>query len=83
MQAVLGLARVPRGLVAASGPEPLSRRQREVLGHISQGLSNKETARQLGLSPSTVATHIETIFRKLGCSTRAAATLKAAQGGWL
>jgi len=72
VQALLGLAKAPRGPAVATGRELLSGRQREVLRHISQGLSNKETARQLGLSPSTVATHIETIFRKLGCSTRAA-----------
>jgi DNA-binding NarL/FixJ family response regulator len=41
------------------------------------GESNKEVARSLALSPSTVRTQVESIFRKLECSTRAAATLKA------
>lgn len=41
------------------------------------GGSNKEVARQLGISPSTVRTHVESVFRKLQCTTRAAATLKA------
>jgi DNA-binding NarL/FixJ family response regulator len=54
-----------------------------VLRQISAGLSNKEAARVLDLSPSTVRTHIESIFRKLECSTRAAATLKALTTGLL
>lgn len=55
----------------------LSPREAEVLRHISQGASNKEVAKTLQMSPSTVRTHVESVFRKLECSTRAAATLKA------
>jgi HD-GYP domain-containing protein (c-di-GMP phosphodiesterase class II) len=55
----------------------LTDRETEVLARISRGESNKEVARHLALSPSTVRTHVESIFRKLECSTRAAATLKA------
>ena len=61
----------------------LSPREAEVLRHISLGASNKEAARALGVSPSTIATHVESVFRKLGCSTRAAATLKASTFGLL
>ncbi len=73
-------------LAAANGqqlkPAPriatvLTDRETEVLARISQGESNKEVARSLAVSPSTVRTHVESIFRKLECSTRAAATLKA------
>ncbi|MEM5436565.1 HD domain-containing phosphohydrolase [Paraburkholderia diazotrophica] len=55
----------------------LSAREVDVLREISRGASNKEAARELALSPSTVRTHAESVFRKLECSTRAAATLKA------
>ena len=55
----------------------LTERETDVLRRISLGESNKEAARSLELSPSTVRTHVENIFRKLECSTRAAATLKA------
>lgn len=55
----------------------LSAREAEVLQRISLGASNKEAARAMRISPSTVRTHVESIFRKLDCSTRAAATLKA------
>ncbi|HTJ93515.1 MAG TPA: HD domain-containing phosphohydrolase [Pararobbsia sp.] len=61
----------------------LSVREIDVLRAISKGASNKEVARELDLSPSTVRTHVENAFRKLECSTRAAATLKAASMGVL
>lgn len=59
----------------------LTEREREILRYISQGATNKEAARLLTISQSTVRTHMENIFRKLGCSTRAAATLKASTLG--
>jgi DNA-binding NarL/FixJ family response regulator len=70
----------------ASLPPPrvrLSPRETDVLRLISRGASNKDAARELALSPSTVRTHVENLFRKLECSTRAAATLKASSMGVL
>ncbi|ANH67498.1 hypothetical protein ABE85_07800 [Mitsuaria sp. 7] len=61
----------------------LSARETEVLGRIAIGESNKEAAKVLGISPATVRTHLESAFRKLECSTRAAATLKAMTMGLL
>jgi HD-GYP domain-containing protein (c-di-GMP phosphodiesterase class II) len=61
----------------------LTERERDVLRWISLGASNKTAAQKLSISPSTVRTHIESVFRKLECSTRAAATLKATQLGLL
>jgi len=61
----------------------LSARETEVLARIAIGESNKEAAKVLGISPATVRTHLESAFRKLGCSTRAAATLKAMTMGLL
>jgi DNA-binding NarL/FixJ family response regulator len=43
--------------------------------------ADKDAARVLALSPSTVRTRVESIYRKLECSTRAAATLKALTAG--
>jgi len=77
---------VDAALAAIAGARPrepakaalsLSAREVGVLRRISLGESNKEVARVLEISPSTVRTHIESVFRKLECSTRAAATLKA------
>lgn len=65
------------GIAGAPVRATLSAREAEVLQRISLGESNKEAARAMRISPSTVRTHVESIFRKLDCSTRAAATLKA------
>ena len=44
----------------------LTRREREVLAHIAAAASNKETARNLGISPRTVEIHRGRIMHKLG-----------------
>ena len=64
-------------LVSKPGNGLPSERETQIPPRISSGASNKEVARDLGISPSTVRTHVESVFRKLQCSTRAAATLKA------
>ena len=59
----------------------LSERERQVLLRISLGDSTKQAALALDIGPGTVRTHVESILKKLGCTTRAAATLKAATLG--
>ena len=82
--AAAGMPAVPSPVIAAPAPRAaLSAREVEVLQRISLGESNKEAARAMRISPSTVRTHVESIFRKLGCSTRAAATLRALTLGLL
>ncbi|MBQ0960082.1 response regulator transcription factor [Ideonella sp. 4Y11] len=49
----------------------LSQREREVLGLIVEGLTNKEIGRALGLSPRTVETHRANLFAKLGAESLA------------
>ncbi len=61
----------------------LTEREREILAGLIRGRSNKEIARDLGISPSTVGTHVERIYRKLGVSSRAAAAMTALQAGLL
>ncbi|PVX81762.1 HD domain-containing phosphohydrolase [Paraburkholderia unamae] len=78
-----GAPAVKRPVSAAEPRARLSAREIDVLRAISRGASNKEAARELTLSPSTVRTHVESVFRKLECSTRAAATLKASAMGLL
>jgi len=66
------------------GPEgKLTARELEVLGLIARGLRSTDAARALGLAEGTVATHIKTIYRKLGISTRAEAALQATRMGLL
>ncbi len=87
LDAVHALVDKPRSTTAKSSATPsaglLSEREREILRWISLGASNKQVAQKLSISPSTVRTHVESVFRKLDCSTRAAATLKATQLGLL
>jgi DNA-binding NarL/FixJ family response regulator len=61
--------------------EPLTDREKEVLALLARGLSNKEIAQRLVISPKTVANHVEHIYSKIGVSSRAAATLYATQHG--
>lgn len=74
---------------AASAPtqqelvEPLSKRELEVLGWIEQGLTNAEIAKRLVVAQSTVKTHINNIYTKLGVETRAQAIHRARQLGIL
>lgn len=49
----------------------LSMREREVLGLIVEGLTNKEIGRALGVSPRTVETHRANLFEKLGAPSLA------------
>ena len=57
-------------------PVLLTPREIEVLGALGNGMTNKETARLLGISPHTVKFHIESLFRKLGVASRAEAVAK-------
>ncbi len=59
----------------------LTERQREILGLLCEGLSNKEIGRKLDLSDATVKMHMTAVLRTLGVSTRTQAALAArAQG---
>ena len=57
--------------------DPLSEREIEVLRLIAQGLSNPEIAGRLFVAVSTIKTHINNIFGKLGVKTRIQAVEKA------
>jgi DNA-binding CsgD family transcriptional regulator len=54
-------------------PGPLSKREREVLELLADGLSGAEIAERLVLSPETVRTHIRNAMSKLDASTRSQA----------
>jgi DNA-binding NarL/FixJ family response regulator len=61
--------------------EPLTEREREVLGLVAQGRANKEIARELGIGDRTVRTHISSILGKLGLVSRTQAAVYAVQEG--
>lgn len=89
-QIVAGQTAIPLSLMASvmqSGtraPSPaaqvdsLTEREQEVLLHVSEGKTNKEIARVLGISPATVKAHVERIISKLGVSDRTQAAVVAA-----
>ena len=52
---------------------PLTRRQREILALIDEGLSNKEIARRLSIEVATVKNHVHNILEKLEVTRRAEA----------
>jgi DNA-binding NarL/FixJ family response regulator len=59
----------------------LSRRELEVLEGLTQGLSNKEIARQLDLQEVTVKLHVKTLCRKLDARNRTHAAMIAKEAG--
>jgi DNA-binding NarL/FixJ family response regulator len=62
-------------------PGPLSGREREVVGLIATGATNREIAQRLFLSPHTVKEHTSAIYRKLGVRNRAEAVKRAQRLG--
>jgi HD-GYP domain-containing protein (c-di-GMP phosphodiesterase class II) len=82
-EAVLSVAGQPSHRMP---PRPLSGttpREIEVLRLIAAGLTAKETARKLDISPKTADHHIQAIYGKIGVTTRAAAALYAVEHGVL
>ncbi|MFF3215683.1 response regulator [Streptomyces sp. NPDC002886] len=62
-------------------PEDLTRREREVLALIGQGLPNRGIAEKLFISEATVKTHINNLFAKAAIPDRAAAVRRAIEAG--
>ena len=65
------------------GPNGLTPREVEVLRLLARGLSNKEIAQRLSISPKTVGNHAEHIYAKIDAQSRAAAAFFAMQQGLL
>jgi NarL family two-component system response regulator LiaR len=63
--------------------ESLSEREMEVLKLAARGISNKDIAEELFLSPRTVQAHLGNIFNKLGVASRTEAILHGLRKGWL
>ncbi len=65
------------------GRELLSSRQLDVLRLLSQGLSNKDIARVLAVSPATIKTHVAQIMALMGVANRTQASMRARTLGLL
>jgi DNA-binding CsgD family transcriptional regulator len=66
------LRRLPMTPMRSENSAGLSRQEHRVLSYVADGYSNKQTARALGLTESTVKFHVQNLFRKLAVGTRAA-----------
>jgi HD-GYP domain-containing protein (c-di-GMP phosphodiesterase class II) len=61
--------------------DALTRREREILGLVARGLSNRDIASKLVLSEKTVRNHVERTYTKIGASNRVGASLYALENG--
>jgi DNA-binding NarL/FixJ family response regulator len=59
----------------------LTPRERDVLGRVARGLSNRAIASELGITERTARTHVSNILAKLGLTSRTQAALLAVQHG--
>lgn len=92
-QVLAGQSAIPLGLVNAAlrtAPLPgrdsdlsrvLTARELAVVEQVAKGLTNKEIARELEISPATVKVHVERIIGKLGVADRTQAAVLATQMG--
>jgi DNA-binding CsgD family transcriptional regulator len=72
-----------RALRRRDGPAGLTAREMDVLRLLAQGLSSKDIATRLVISPKTARNHIEHIYTKIGATSRVAASLFAMEQGLL
>ena len=77
------MAREPKPAVDEDDPDRLSTRERQVLAEVAAGLSNREIAERLGISPHTAKFFVSSILSKLGAATRTEAVVLAARRGLL
>lgn len=64
-------------------PCPLSKREIDALRGLAEGKVYKEIATEMGLSASTVRTHLHNVYKKIGAADRAQAVLVARERGWI
>lgn len=83
MTFLAGLEEAKADNMAAPGKTDLTARELEVLRLIAAGLSSREIATRLVISEHTVHRHVTNLYRKLGVSSRAAATAYAHRRGFV
>lgn len=64
-------------------PSPLSRQQTAAIRLMARGARGKEVAAKLGITPSTVRSHLFAAYKRLGVADRTQAILLATERGWL
>jgi HD-GYP domain-containing protein (c-di-GMP phosphodiesterase class II) len=79
--AVLHAAGIAGAAGQRSRPCGLTQRQVEVLRLMAEGLSNREIAKRLVISPRTAEHHVQDVYLRIGATSRAAAALFAMEHG--
>jgi DNA-binding CsgD family transcriptional regulator len=81
----IGATGIPQGPRASTSRSPsgLTVREREVVALLAQGLTDREIAGRLFVSPKTASHHVSAILGKLGVRRRTEASAKALRMGWL
>jgi LuxR family maltose regulon positive regulatory protein len=72
--------RAIQGAMGGVRRDRLNAREREIIDHLAEGLSNKVIARRMGITDHTVKFHLKKIFAKLEVSSRRAAVAKVQSG---
>ena len=78
-----GLEHVRRDFDALDPPDPLTKRETEILRLMAGGYSNREIADALGTAEGTIKNHASSILSKLGVRDRTRAVLKALEKGYI
>jgi len=78
-----GLEHVRRDFDALDPPDPLTKREVEILRLMAGGYSNREIAEALGTAEGTIKNHASSILSKLGVRDRTRAILKALERGYI
>jgi DNA-binding NarL/FixJ family response regulator len=78
-----GLEHIRRDFDALSPPDPLTKREVEILRLMAGGYSNREIADALGTAEGTIKNHASSILSKLGVRDRTRAVLKALEMGYI
>lgn len=78
-----GLERIQQDFESLEKPDPLTRRETEILRLIAGGYNNREIAEALGTTEGTVKNYASSIFSKLGVRDRTRAVLRALELGYI
>ena len=78
-----GLEHIRRDFEALEPPDPLTKREVEILRLMAGGYSNREIAEALGTAEGTIKNHASSILSKLGVRDRTRAVLKALERGYI
>ena len=71
-------------VIAQTGSQRgLSVRELQVLKNVAAGLTDKQVAKRLGISPKTVRNHLDQVFSKLGATNRVEAVINGLRVGLL